>query len=72
VTIDLALAKENAGIVIDLPLVTLGDGKLEVEQDEPVLIPLSSAAASGALVDANMDHTMLMVFFDYLPTLAES
>jgi hypothetical protein len=72
VTIDLAVSKNNAGIAVDLPLITLGDGKLEVEQDEPVIIPLSSAAATGAGVDANMDHTMLMVFFDYLPTLSET
>jgi len=72
VTIDMAVAKNNAGIAMDLPLMTLGDGKLEVEQDEPVIIPLTSAAATGAGIDANMDHTMLMVFFDYLPTLAET
>ena len=72
VTVDMALAKNNAGIAIDLPLITLGDGKLEVEQDEPITIPITSEAATGASIDANMDHTMLMVFFDYLPTLAET
>jgi hypothetical protein len=72
VTLDMALAKNNAGIALDLPLVTLGDGKLEVEQDEQVAIPLTGEAATGAGVDANMDHTLLMVFFDYLPTLAET
>lgn len=72
VTLDMALAKNNAGIALDLPLITLGDGKLEVEQDEAITIPLSSEAATGAGVDSNMDHTLLMVFFDYLPTLAET
>ena len=72
VTLDMALAKNNAGIALDLPLITLGDGKLEVEQDEPIIIPLTSAAATGAAIDTNMDHTLLMVFFDYLPTLAET
>jgi hypothetical protein len=72
VTLDMAVAKNNAGIALDLPLITLGDGKLEVEQDEPILIPLTSEAAAGSGVDANMDHTLLMVFFDYLPTAAET
>jgi hypothetical protein len=72
VTLDMAVAKNNAGIALDLPLITLGDGKLEVEQDEPILIPLTSEAAAGSGVDANMDHTLLMVFFDYLPTLSET
>jgi hypothetical protein len=72
VTMDLVLAKANAGIALDIPLITLGDGKLNVEQDEPITIPVTNEAASGAKVDPNMDHTLMMVFFDYLPTAAES
>lgn len=72
VTLDAIVAKDNAGIAMDIPLVTLGDGRLNVEQDAPITIPLTSAAATGALVDPNMNHTLLMVFFQYLPTAAEA
>lgn len=72
VTMDIHLAKNNAGISIDLPLITLGDGRLAVEQDQPVNIPLSNEAVSGASIDTDMNHTLMMVFFDYLPDLAEA
>lgn len=39
VTIDMAIAKANAGITLDIPLITLGDGRLNVEQDEAITIP---------------------------------
>lgn len=72
ITLDMHLVKQNAGISIDIPLITLGEGRPEVEQDEPITLPLEMAAASGAGVDALMDHTALIVFFDYLPDLADS
>lgn len=71
VTIDMMLAKANAGIAMDMPLLTLGDGRLNVEQDEAITIPLSMDAATGAKLDTNLDHTLMFIFFDYLPTAAE-
>jgi hypothetical protein len=70
VSLDIHLAKNNAGISIDLPLVTLGDGQAEVEIDEPITLPLSADASSGADIDINLNHTILMVFWDYLPDAA--
>lgn len=65
VAMDLALVKDNAGWVIDLPLIALGEGRLAVEQDKPITLPLSLDAARGS-----NDHTLLMNEFPYLPNFA--
>lgn len=72
VTLDFAVAKGAAGaksgIVVDIPLISLGDARLNVEQDEPIKLPLTQPAAA----DPVLDHTLLMVFFDHLPDLADT
>ena len=70
ITLDFAVVKNNAGIVIDIPLITLGDGRPNVEQDAPITLPLNMDAATAASYNANMDYTAMMIFFDYLPTVA--
>jgi len=71
ITLDQILVKGNSGIAIDLPLLSLGGGLPNVEQDQPVTIPLELNAATAAKITSTLNHTMLMVFFDYLPNAAD-
>lgn len=68
VTMHGIVIKDNAGIAIDIPLIALGDGRLNVEQDKPIMLNLEMPAAA----DEVFDHTLLISFFDYLPTAASA
>jgi len=59
---------EKKGITMDVPLLALGDGRANVEQDEPITLPLTVDAGADRL----FDHTLLMVFYDHLPDLADT
>lgn len=65
VTIDFAIVKANQGILFDLPLISLGDGRLAVEQDQAIKLPLETNAA-----ESRFGYTLLMQSFPYLPTVA--
>lgn len=65
VTVDIVMIKKNLGIVIDIPLLSLGDGRLNVEADQPITIPLETNAA-----ESKFGTTMSMGFFAYTPDVA--
>jgi hypothetical protein len=65
VTYDVIMAKGNAGIVYDIPSMSLGNGRANVEQDQPITIPLDMLANEGA-----EGYTLGVTVMPYLPTVA--
>lgn len=71
VSLDFAIVRDTpagvfAGMVVDLPLVALGDARAKVELNKSILLPLTVDAAP----DRTFDHTLLISVLDYLPALA--
>ena len=62
VTFDVIMAKNNVGWVFDIPLLALGDGRLNVEANQAIKVPLEQNAA-----ESELGYTMLTQFFPYLP-----
>jgi hypothetical protein len=65
VTVDIIMASGNSGLLFDIPLLSLGDGRLAVEQDQAITLPLETNAA-----ESKFNHTLLFESFPYLPNLA--
>lgn len=65
-SIDFALANANAGLLFDLPLLTVQTKGLDIKINEPIMLPIDMNLSP----DRNFNHTMFMQWFDYLPTLA--
>lgn len=58
-------ARENAGVVFDIPLMSIGGGRLAVEKDAPINLPIDMNAAENVF-----GFTLGTTFFSYLPTSA--
>lgn len=71
-TLEIHLVKLNTGISFDLPLLSIGDAQPKVEKDTAIKQPITVQAATGVKIASWLDYTMLMVFWDYLPSLADS
>lgn len=59
------LALDNMGAVYDIPLLSLGDGRVNVEKDESIMLPLEKQAAEN-----DNGYTMSVTYFGYLPDVA--
>ncbi len=71
ITLDVAMVKgaagSKSGTLVDIPLITLGDGRLNVEQDEAIKLPMETPAGA----DREFDHTLMFCFWDFLPDAAD-
>lgn len=65
VTLDFVLTKNQKGLLFDIPLLALGDGRLDVKQDQAITLPLQTNAAQSAF-----GWTLLFQSFEYLPVIA--
>lgn len=65
ITLDLVLVKGNAGLLFDIPLLALGNGELDVKQDQAITLPLDTTAAQSSY-----GWTFLFQSFEYLPAIA--
>lgn len=66
VTVDIFMVKKNAGMLFDVPLASLGNGRLNVEQDQPITLPLDTNAA-----ESKFGNTLTYQAFAYLPNAAD-
>ena len=67
VTLDIAMVNKDGALLFDIPLLTLGDGRLNVEKDQAIMLPLETQAVESAF-----GHTLLIQQFKYLPSVAQS
>lgn len=65
VTIDAILAKDNQGLIYDLPRVSLSGGQAQVVKHEPIKIPIEQMAVQCA-----GGYTLGHCIMHYLPTIA--
>jgi hypothetical protein len=70
VTLETHFVKFNKGVTLDLPCLTMSKALADVKLNEPIMIPLGADAAAGTAVNTALNHTLLWVFWDYLPDAA--
>lgn len=76
VTLDIAAVKSagtgsglrKTGLVFDIPLISLGDGRLNVSQNEAITLPLQTNAAE----ETTFGHTFIIHEFNFLPNAADT
>jgi hypothetical protein len=65
VGLSIITASKNSGFIFDIPLLGLGGGRVTVEKDNPVMLPLESNGA-----ESKFGYTLYYAVFKYLPSLA--
>lgn len=65
VSFNIIFGRDNSGFIFDIPLLGLGGGRLNVEKDNPITVPLEPAGAEN-----KYGYTAQYQYFPYLPNLA--
>lgn len=65
VSFNIIFGRDNYGFIFDIPLLGLGGGRLNVEKDNPITVPLEPAGAEN-----KYGYTAQYQYFPYLPNLA--
>lgn len=65
VGLSIIAAAKNGGFLFDIPLLSLGGGRVNVEKDAPITVPLEPAGAEN-----QHGYTLLYQTFGYLPNVA--
>ncbi len=64
VTFDAIYSKQNAAVIMDVPLIALGGGRLNVEMDAAIMLPLTIAGA-----ESPFGHTALLNWLPFVPNV---
>lgn len=65
ITLDFIIVKNNTAMLWDIPLLALGNGRLAVEQDQAITLPLDTSGA-----ESKFGNTLLVQIFPYVPNAA--
>lgn len=65
VSLAMVVASKNAGWAFEMPLLGLGGGRITVEKDAPIMVPLTPAGAEN-----KFGFTLMVCKFGYLPNAA--
>lgn len=65
ITLDFIMVKAGKGLLFDVPLLSLGNGRLNVEQDQAITLPLDTSGAEN-----KFGNTLTVQVFPYLPVSA--
>lgn len=66
VSLDFAIVQNNRGFAVDIPLIALGGGRVDVASQESLKMPLDMEGAK----DDTLEYTVSMTRYAYLPTVA--
>ena len=72
VTFDCHQVMGNKGMSMDMPVVGLSDARVTAEVDSALKLPITKEAYAGGKISSDLDYTLLLMFWGYLPDAASA